>query len=142
MKTLKEFLEEATKVAVNKVMFREKDRPTTGMSTVYKGNPIGWFANKHNMAEGWVIYPMDNQDLAWFKEQKEPTKMVYRIANGRNTTLVRINLKSNRMQWHDDAKYAETDKITWQKKWYTWDRLIIDNTTRAFKHFDVNGEYK
>lgn len=144
MKTLNDFLNEAkVKLKVDKVHVREARHPETQNDTSYKGEkPIGWFANKHNMAEGWVIFPMDAHDKKWFKEKKEKRDMVFRVANRRNTTLVQINLKTNRMRWFDNAKYVETDDIHWDKQWYTWDRLVIDNTSRAFDYFNTDGIYR
>lgn len=142
MKTLNTLLSEG-KIKLNpaKTILRDSGR-TTADYFAYKGSPIGWFANKTNMAVGWAVYPLDKADLAWFKAEKESTDNVFRVASEKGTSLVKINLKSNRMKWFDNKTYTETDKISWDKQWYSWDRMIIDNNARALKAFNTDGDYK
>lgn len=144
MKTLPEFLNEARiKIDPKKVYIRDSERPDTHNDTVYKQDqPIGWFANRHNMAFGWAIFPLSSYDKEMMRDSGMKTDMVYRVASDKGTTIVKINLKSNRMVWSDDKKFAETDKIVWEKRWVTWDRLAIDNNARAFKAFNISGEFK
>ena len=143
MKTLKALLSEG-KIKLNpaKTIVRGVGGKTDKMSTYSGSDPIGWFSNKHNKAVGWAIYPLDKGDLKWFKDSKESTDMVFRVASDKGTSIVKINLKSNRILWFDNAKYVDTDKITWEKRWWAWDTLLIDNNTRAMNAFNTDGVYK
>lgn len=144
-KTLKALLSEAKiKLDARKVYVRPSgNNSDTQNFTIYKQDtPIGWFANKHNMADGWAIFPLSIYDLEMLKESGVSPNMVYRVASDKGTTIVKINLKTNRMVWSDDKKFAETDKIFWEKRWVTWDRLAIDNNARAFKAFNTDGDMK
>jgi hypothetical protein len=94
---------------------------------------IGWFAIKQNMANGFALYNLDKADLAWFKDEKEPTKGVYRYATDIATGLVSINAKTGVYRFFDNAKYESDDRIHWQK-WSKYNRIVIDDL-KSFKAF-------
>jgi len=140
MKTLSNQLFEKVKIKAGKVSIRAGSLATSQVAS-YKGKTIGWFRTKINMANGWSIYPLDSKDIRWFKSQKEPTKNVFRVATDKGTTLVKINLTTARMLWFDNDTYMNTDKISWEKRWVTWEELYIDSTTYAFAAFNTDGVY-
>lgn len=140
MKTYEQLVTEgAQSVKAGKVEFRDAGHTTSDVRG-YKGEPIGWFSTNQNPG-GFVVFPLDATDLAWFKEQGESTKNVFRIATDIQTNLVKMNLAKNRVTFFDNETYMNTDKITWEKRSYTWN-LFIDATTRAYDAFNVDGTYR
>lgn len=141
MKTLNNILFEKVKIKAGKVSIRQ-DSGNPYQVKSYKGKRIAWFSNKYNRAAGWSVFALDSSDLKWFKDQGESTKNVFRVATDRGTTLVKINLTTARMLWFDNDTYINTDKISWEKQWVSWEHFIIDRTTYAFAAFNTDGVYK
>ena len=99
-----------------------------------KREPIAFLANKDNLAVGWSVFPLDKGDIDYLRASKMSTANVYRLASDKGTTLAKLNLKTARMFWGDDNATADSDKMTFEKRAVTWDRLIIPN-----KHHKVFG---
>jgi hypothetical protein len=134
MKTYKEFMNEAT---VKRVWQHTEDN--AGRPHIFKGykdqskNPaIGWFSNKHNEAAGWGIYPLDANDISWFKKEKEPTKDVFRVATDHTTTLVKFNFSGGTVAWFDNEHLMATDEIRFGKK-VAYKKVILAKGPRANK---------
>lgn len=142
MKTLSNTLFEKVKLKATKVGIRDSSDSLVHQVSSYKGKRIAWFSNKYNRAAGWNVFALDSSDLKWFKDQGESTKNVFRVATDKGTTLVKINLTTARMLWFDNETYMNTDKISWQKRWMSWETFIIDRTTYAFAAFNTDGIYK
>ncbi len=141
MKTYQDIVTEgAQSVKAGKVEFRDAKGSTARMRG-YKGEPIGWFSTNLNPA-GFALYPLDETDKWWFKSQKQSTENVFRVATDISTNLVKINLAKNRVTFFDDETYVNTDKITWEKRSYTWKILAIDATQRAYDALNVDGSYR
>ena len=117
------------------VFVRPDNRGSEDVAHGKGGDPIGWYATRHNMAEGWTIYPLSYVDKKWFSKTNEPTKGVYRTwsSNG-NTTLVKFDLEKGTVDYFNSKKYEDSEDqgIYWEKHPMKFDRLFIDQGKEEF----------
>ena len=106
-----------------------------GVINMSKKTPIGFIATKDNLAEGWNIYPLDASDKMFLKKSNISQDGVYRIASNKNITLVKLNLKTARMWWADNEAIEEEDKLVFEKRPTTWDRIVVDSD--YIKEFNI-----
>lgn len=91
---------------------------------------VGWFATKHNIAEGYVIQEIDSYS------KKEFGKDSFRVFWSKGTTIVKFDLKKGKVFFIDNDHYKETDKVKWQRG-MAYHRLFIDNNNPSFKAFNI-----
>ena len=101
--------------------------------------PIGFMANKHNMAVGWSIFELDKYDIKELKNSKLSTKNMYRVASDKGTSIVRLNLKTARMTWIDTQANLDTGVMSLEKTSSTWDRLVV-NIGDNYKIFGIKKD--
>lgn len=95
---------------------------------------IGWFANKYNYASGWAIFKASPHDKAEFG------KDVFRTYSSKSdtTSIIKFNLKTGVYAFVDNDYYDQTDQVKFQKP-STYDRIIIEDTPKAFQEFGITG---
>lgn len=99
--------------------------------------PIGWFTTKHNSAAGWTVFPLDTDDIAWFKQQKEPMKNVFRVATDQSTSIIKFNFATGTYAFLDNEYLLDTDKIKFQK-FSPYTKFILTKDNRANKETGLN----
>ncbi len=88
-------------------------------------NVVGWFANKYNMAGGWVI--LDTTE----EEKREFGAFAFRTYNyhSETTCIIKINPYKGTYAFIDNKAYEEGE-IRYEKM-EAYNRLIMDNNTIA-----------
>jgi len=110
----------------NKKIYIRENGKTSKINNEDENNIIGWFSNKYNIAEGWSICELDQNDKEWLKSQNIELKNIFRITSEKNTTIALFDFEKYKVAFFDNNFYLKTDKIKFEK-FYTWDRLFFDN---------------
>jgi hypothetical protein len=142
MKTFQEFqaLNESVELPKNTMIRPESQKYTRsveGVPTQYHDDIIGYFQWTGVMDER-IVTKLTKEDIAWFKQQNVPTKNVLRYYTNKGTNLFMLDVKKGKVKWFDTAAYEETDKITFEPRFYKYKSLLIDNTPEAKSLFGVN----
>ena len=72
--------------------------------------PIGWFANKYNMAHGWTISELDRYTEEWLQANHINTSNVYRICSEHGLSIARFNFETGMVWFFDNNEYERTDR--------------------------------
>ncbi len=116
MKTFSEIVAEINEMATN-VTYREEGRPTTPspLPLVKNHKVVGWFNNKANSAEGWVIYELDREDTAWLKTKLRSLDGIYRVATDKNTSIAKIDFNRGTYAFVDNKHLTDTDEVKFDR---------------------------
>jgi hypothetical protein len=93
---------------------------------------IGWFSNKHNEAAGWTIFAPSSDDVSEFGPD---AKRTYSYAP-KTTNIVKFDLKKGTYAFLDNDAY-ENDGIVKYQKMSPYRKLMIEQTSKAFKAFGI-----
>ena len=142
MKTFDQFLTEsidAIDLAKN-TQIRSKDKPTTSFSDGVPRDQIEHiiaYFQWTDIKDDRLVTPLTDADIHWFKEQNYPTKNVFRYYTDKGTNVFMLDLVKGKVKWFDNEAYENTDKITFEKRFYKYKLLIIDNTPKAWTAFNL-----
>ncbi len=97
-------------------------------------DPIGWFANKHNIALGWAIYALDKADKIWLKEGGITNLTgIVRISSYKGSNVGKFNLKTGTWAPIVGEETYDEKNIKFEKA-SAFDRVVLD-TQEAFQVF-------
>lgn len=111
---------------------RSGDVPSGALKAGLKASDlIGWFANKYNLAAGWTVYAPTAEEKAEFGAN---ARRVYSERTG-SMSVVKFNLAKGTVAFLDNKAYE--DGTVKYDRGTAYDRIIIENTPKAFKAFGI-----
>lgn len=93
---------------------------------------IGWFSNKYNMAEGWMIHALTEDEKKEFGN-----KNIFRTYSERTdtTNIIKINIEKGTYAFLSN-RYEEENIIEFDKM-SSYKLLKIENSLLAFDEFNI-----
>jgi hypothetical protein len=115
-----------------RVTVRGKGRGTTDTDVKTGGynknelEKLGWFANKYNRAEGWVIYKLHPQDIKWLKDEGiKNLNGIVRTATRNGTSIAKFDAKKGTYAFMDNEHLDNTDEARFEKM-SPYSQLFVD----------------
>ena len=92
-----------------------KSTSTTHIECEITTEVLGWFNNKYNVADGWVIVSLDDFEREMLENASIDHSNVYRVMVDDRTSLCRINPKTETYAFLDNQELMENDTYRFER---------------------------